>query len=120
MEDMEEEERGEKARGKWNKSGTAGLRSFLNEDALGKKSGDKDEEQPGAGTKPIADLFPETTIMFAVCVLSRVTRKLCHGLSEHSSNTFSLRILLALQHGLLPENPPKCLLSWKVYTMNLM
>ncbi|KAL3918318.1 MAG: hypothetical protein SGILL_004297 [Bacillariaceae sp.] len=61
MEDMEEGEKGEKAKAKWNKSGTAGLRSYLNDDVINNKG----EETHGTGTKPIADLFPETTIMFA-------------------------------------------------------
>ncbi|KAG7374978.1 adenylate/guanylate cyclase [Nitzschia inconspicua] len=62
MEDMEEEEK-DKTKTKWNKSGTAGLRSYLNEDLLDSKSTRSDAEGPGV--KPIADLFPETTIMFA-------------------------------------------------------
>ena len=59
---MEDEEKAERAKGKWNKSGTAGLRSYLNEDVVNTQ---KAEENTGSGTKPIADLFPETTIMFA-------------------------------------------------------
>ncbi|KAG7348837.1 adenylate/guanylate cyclase [Nitzschia inconspicua] len=62
MEDMEEEEK-DKTKTKWNKSGTAGLRSYLNEDLLDFKNNKNDAEGPGV--KPIADLFPETTIMFA-------------------------------------------------------
>ena len=60
LEDMDDGDKAEKAKGKWNKSGTAGLRSFLNEDAVSNK-----DDEKGAGSKPIADLFPETTIMFA-------------------------------------------------------
>ncbi|KAL3914585.1 MAG: hypothetical protein SGILL_006046, partial [Bacillariaceae sp.] len=49
-----------------NKSGKAGLRSFLNDEATG--GGSDMEDGPasnGLNSKPIADLFPETTIMFA-------------------------------------------------------
>jgi class 3 adenylate cyclase len=63
MEDIEEEEKIDKVKNKWNKSGTAGLRSYLNDDVVNHKT---DENATCAyGTKPIADLFPETTIMFA-------------------------------------------------------
>jgi hypothetical protein len=66
MDDIEE---AEKTKLKWNKSGTAGLRSYLNEDIMApnKKYSKNDIEAAGTGTasKPIADLFPETTIMFA-------------------------------------------------------
>ncbi|KAG7348900.1 adenylate/guanylate cyclase [Nitzschia inconspicua] len=62
MEDMEKEEK-DKTKTKWNKSGTAGLRRYLIEDLLDSKKAKNDVEQPGV--KPIADLFPETTIMFA-------------------------------------------------------
>jgi class 3 adenylate cyclase len=61
MDDMEVD------KSKWNKSGTAGLRSYLNESIMdpNKKNDKNDIEVAGAGAKPIADLFPETTIMFA-------------------------------------------------------
>jgi hypothetical protein len=44
-----------------NKSGTAGLRSYLN-DRVGNECIDI---RDGKASKPIADLFPDTTIMFA-------------------------------------------------------
>jgi hypothetical protein len=63
---LDELEEGERARSKQNKSGTAGLRNYLNEDAVDGKSLQSHEEADGRKTsKPIADLFPETTIMFA-------------------------------------------------------
>jgi class 3 adenylate cyclase len=64
IEDMEEEEK-EKSKMRWNKSGTAGLRSYLNDDILPKNKNDVETAAAAAGAKPIADLFPETTIMFA-------------------------------------------------------
>jgi hypothetical protein len=52
--------------GKWNKSGMAGLRNFLKETGGGT---DLPEEPSkwveGGKSKPIADLFPDVTIMFA-------------------------------------------------------
>jgi class 3 adenylate cyclase len=47
-----------------NKSGTAHLRSYLMEEATGAKQ-PKDGGESTLPSKPIADLFPETTIMFA-------------------------------------------------------
>jgi class 3 adenylate cyclase len=47
-----------------NKSGKAGLRSFLNEEAANEDNPDAPSAD-GFKSKPIADLFPETTIMFA-------------------------------------------------------
>jgi class 3 adenylate cyclase len=66
MADFDEDSNVGKA--KWNKSGTAGLRKFLNDDAV-KSSGDAEtsptaESSSSKVNKPIADLFPETTIMF--------------------------------------------------------
>jgi class 3 adenylate cyclase len=67
MDDLEEGEK--EAKMKWNKSGTAGLRSYLNDGVMesGKegKQGLKTTEAEGGTSKPIADLFPETTIIFA-------------------------------------------------------
>jgi class 3 adenylate cyclase len=60
LEGMEDDEKMERGKNKWNKSGTSGLRSYLNDDAVNNKADEK-----VAATKPIADLFPETTIMFA-------------------------------------------------------
>jgi hypothetical protein len=67
--------------GKWNKSGMAGLRSFLKEggnSTVGGSAGNTSisgegtskssqwQDNPGGGkSKPIADLFPDVTIMFA-------------------------------------------------------
>lgn len=67
MDDLEEGEK--EAKMKWNKSGTAGLRNYLNEGIIdtgkeGKHSLREAEAEVGA-SKPIADLFPETTIIFA-------------------------------------------------------
>jgi class 3 adenylate cyclase len=66
MDDMEDEEK-DRSKLKWNKSGTAGLRRYLNDDILdpNMRNTKKDIEAAGASAKPIADLFPETTIMFA-------------------------------------------------------
>lgn len=64
MEDMEGEEK-EKSKFRSNKSGTAGLRSYLNEGLLDPRKKDDNKDFEAARAKPIADLFPETTIMFA-------------------------------------------------------
>jgi len=63
MEDLEETDN---KKFRFNKSGTAGLRSYLNDELL--ESTDptsRNETSRDKTTKPIADLFPETTIMFA-------------------------------------------------------
>jgi class 3 adenylate cyclase len=60
MEDMETQEE----RTKNNKSGTAHLRNYLMEEATGAKQ-QKNEVDSALPSKPIADLFPDTTIMFA-------------------------------------------------------
>jgi class 3 adenylate cyclase len=64
------EEGAENSKAKWNKSGTAGLRSYLNNNALENKKSRSMGSENGhdmdySTSKPIADLFPETTIMFA-------------------------------------------------------
>lgn len=63
MEDMAAEEANKKS----NKSGTAHLRSYLMEEAIDTKHSKHINEEISSGlmSKPIADLFPETTIMFA-------------------------------------------------------
>jgi class 3 adenylate cyclase len=47
-----------------NKSGTAHIRRYLMEEATGVQL-QKNESDSGLPSKPIADLFPDTTIMFA-------------------------------------------------------
>jgi class 3 adenylate cyclase len=54
-----------KGKPKWNKSGTAGLRSYLNAGGMPDEMGPEASSQSIDRSKPIADLFPETTIMFA-------------------------------------------------------
>jgi hypothetical protein len=61
MEEYEMKEALSKREKKYNKSGSAGLRSFL-DDRSTHSSGSLHQI---TSTKPIADLFPETTIMFA-------------------------------------------------------
>jgi class 3 adenylate cyclase len=60
MEDMETKEGSKKN----NKSGTAHLRTYLMEEATGAKQQKKGGDT-ASPSKPIADLFPDTTIMFA-------------------------------------------------------
>jgi class 3 adenylate cyclase len=60
MEDMETPEGSKKN----NKSGTAHLRTYLMEEATGAKQQKKGSDA-ALPSKPIADLFPDTTIMFA-------------------------------------------------------
>jgi hypothetical protein len=69
---MEEADNEEKfGKGKLSTLGKAGLRNYLNEE---------DRVNEVTDSKPIADLFPDTTIMFADIVGKLLTQCLCHQL----------------------------------------
>jgi hypothetical protein len=68
FEDMEVEELEKKSVAKWNISGTAGLRIYLNKNNLDPtvtSNNPNGLDFRHSSSKPIADLFPETTVMFA-------------------------------------------------------
>jgi Adenylate and Guanylate cyclase catalytic domain len=81
LEDLEE--------GKWNKSGTAGLRSFLRETDVTTelKMGKSIPFTENGKSKPIADLFPDVTIMFAD--IAGFTGEHSHGVTCRISKCLS-------------------------------
>lgn len=125
LEEMKQTETQNKSQ---NKSGTAGLRQFLEGENQPKNNGDgaswasmdgDNEQTPTKKVKPIADLFPETTIMFADIVGK------CHAcFNIPFSNLLELTLqLLSIQdslHGLLRESPPKCSSCWKASIESLI
>ncbi|KAG7351796.1 family 3 adenylate cyclase [Nitzschia inconspicua] len=65
FEDMKQNDKQKSKLRNQNKSGTAGLRQFLEREHANSGSFDAKEQSSRKKVKPIADLFPATTIMFA-------------------------------------------------------
>jgi hypothetical protein len=71
-------------------------------------------------TRPIADLFPEVTIMVRYMFAAHHCVYLCSDNFLNVVVYISLRIFVVSQHGVLPESHPKCSYYLRLCTEHLM